>query len=260
MEATWSDELLTTSRHAEKQGMAKGSLNARKISIGVLGLETYFTKAPGHIRNPLTFDFPVTYKIVEGATPTRMVVQADETLLEPFIYAAQELEQEGVAAITGSCGFLVLFQKQLADAVHIPVYVSSLIQIPLVHRMLRSDQKVGVLVANKDALSAKHLAAVGAESVPICVAGMDYQPEFCDVIINQKRTELDLDQLEKEVLFKVDKLAQDNPDMGALVIECTDLPPFAHAIQKRIHRPIFDIITLTNMVYQSLTRSHYQAH
>lgn len=224
------------------------------ISIGILCLETYFTKVPGHIRNPSTFDFPVTYKVVKGATPTRMVVQADETLLKPFIDAARELEREGVAAITGSCGFLVLFQEQLADSVGVPVYASSLIQVPMIHRMLRSDQKVGLLVAKKSALTTKHLAAVGAASVPVCIAGMDDQPEFRDVIIDQKRTELDVDRLEKEVLFEIERLDRENPDMGALVIECTDLPPFAHAIQQRINKPVFDIVTLTNMVYQSFTR------
>jgi len=237
--------------------MASRSSNNAPLSIGVLCLETYFTKAPGHIRNPATFDFPVTYHVVKGATPERMVVQGDETLLKPFIDAARALEQQGVAAITGSCGFLVLFQKQLADSVSIPVYVSSLIQVPMVQRMLRSDQKVGLLVAKKKTLTTKHLAAIGAEAAPICVAGLDEQPEFREVIIEQQRTDLDMNRLEQEVLFEIDRLASDNPDMGALVIECTDLPPFAAAIQQRIRMPVFDIVTLTNMVYQSLTRARF---
>jgi hypothetical protein len=239
--------------------MAPSNPNNAPLSIGVLCLETYFTKVPGHIRNPATFDFPVTYQVVKGATPERMVVQGDETLLKPFIDAARELEQQGVAAITGSCGFLVLFQKQLADSVSVPVYVSSLIQVPMVYRMLRSDQKVGLLVAKKKTLTAKHLAAIGAEAVPVCVAGLDEQPEFREVIIEQQRTDLDMNRLEQEVLFEIDRLAHDNPDMGALVIECTDLPPFAAAIQQRIRMPVFDIVTLTNMVYQSLTRTRYYA-
>lgn len=242
---------------AKKQAAPLHVPSAGQVSIGVLCLETHFTKVPGHIRNPSTFDFPVVYKVVSNATPARMVVQADETLLQPFVEAARELEWEGVAAITGSCGFLVLFQKQLADAVHIPVFVSSLIQVPMVHRMLRSDEKVGLLVARKSTLTARHLEAVGAEAVPICVAGMDRRREFCEVILEQKRTELDVARLEQEVLEEVEQLARENPDMGALVVECTDLPPFAQAIQKRIKKPVFDIVTLTNMLYQSLTRTRY---
>jgi len=233
--------------------LLRGGNNIYGIPIGILCLESYYTKVVGHIKNATTFNFPVTYKVVKGATPERVVNHADRSLLNPFIEAARELEEEGVRAITGSCGFLVIFQKELADSVGVPVFVSSLIQVPLVHRMLKSDQKVGLLVAKKTALTAEHLRAVGAESVPVCVAGMDRGQEFCDVIIERKRKELDLARLESEVLFEAEELARQNPDMGALVIECTDLPPFASLIQERIGVPVFDIITLTNMVAQAVT-------
>lgn len=238
--------------------ISKGGLNIYGIPIGVLCLESYFPKGPGHIKNPTTFNFPVTYKIVKGATVKRVVDQADPTLLKPFIEAARELEKEGVRAITGSCGFLVIFQRELADSVNVPVYISSLIQVPMVHCMLRRDQKVGILAAKKNKLTQEHLRAVGADSVPVCIAGMDEQEEFCEVIIDGKRKELDMDRLEKEVLSVVDVLVKENPEMGALVIECTDLPPFAHLIQQKANVPIFDIITLTNMVYEAVVRTNYQ--
>src|SRR5258708_5654071 len=121
-----------------------------QAAIGVLCLETAFTKIPGHIRNPATFGFPVRYQVVSGATPHRVVSQADPTLLDPFIAAARELEAAGVAAITTGCGFLVLFQRQLAAAVGVPLFASSLIQLPMVARMLRPRQPVGLLVAKKE--------------------------------------------------------------------------------------------------------------
>jgi hypothetical protein len=229
------------------------------ISIGVLCLETSFTKIPGHIRNPTTFDFPVAYQVVAGATPERVVSQADPSLLEPFIDAARELEARGVAAITGACGFLVLFQRELAGAVRVPLYASSLIQLPMVHRMLRPDQKVGLLVAKKESLTRRHLAAIGGASVPVCVAGMAEQPEFREVMLEGRRVELDAVRLEREVLHEVEQLVRDNPDTGALVIECTDLVPFAYAIQEGTGLPVFDIVTLTEMVYQSLTRRPFGA-
>ncbi|MFI6172360.1 aspartate/glutamate racemase family protein [Nocardia sp. NPDC051052] len=221
--------------------------------IGVLCLDTAFTKIPGHIRNRTTFDFPVIYQVVHGATPQRMVTEADPTLLEPFIIAAKELEAQGAAAITSGCGFLVIFQQQLADAVQIPLYSSSLIQVPMVHRMLAADRKVGLLVAKKAALTRRHLQAIGAESVPICIAGMDNQPEFREVILEGRRNNLNADRLGQEVLHEIDQLAAANPDMGALVIECTDLVPYAHTIQSHLALPVFDIVTLTQMVHQTLT-------
>jgi hypothetical protein len=225
-----------------------------QTTIGVLCLKTAFTKIPGHIRNPSTFDFPVVYRVVEGATPERVVSQADPRLLDPFIEAARELEAGGVAAITGACGFLVLFQRELADAVGVPLFASSLIQLPMVYRMIRADRRVGLLVAKKDALTPRHLAAIGGEAVPVCVAGMAERPEFREVMLEGQRVDLDVDRLRREVLSEVEQLAADNPDLGALVIECTDLVPFAHAIQARIGVPVFDIVTLTQMVYRSLTR------
>ncbi|MFI6041548.1 aspartate/glutamate racemase family protein [Nocardia sp. NPDC051321] len=221
-------------------------------TIGVLCLDTAFTKIPGHIRNHTTFDFPVIYQVVHGATPQRMVSEADPTLLEPFIIAAKELEAQGAAAITSGCGFLVIFQQQLADAVQIPLYSSSLIQVPMVHRMLAADRKVGLLVAKKAALTQGHLQAIGAESVPICIAGMDNQPEFREVILEGRRNNLNADRLGQEVLHEIDQLAAANPDMGALVIECTDLVPYAHTIQSHLGLPVLDIVTLTQMVHQTL--------
>ena len=236
----------------------KGGTNISGVPIGILCLETYYGRPPGHLRNASTFRFPVMYRIVKGATAKRVVMEADSKLLGPFIEAAQDLEKEGVMAVTGSCGFLALFQNELADAVDIPLFTSSLIQIPMIYGMLRRHQKVGILTASKSTLSGAHLKAVGAEGVPVCVAGMDDQQEFCEVVIEGRRNELDLGRLGKEVLAVVDRLAEDHPEMGALLIECTDLPPFAHLIQERIGLPVFDIVTLTNMVYETLARTPYQ--
>lgn len=228
-----------------------------EAAVGVLCLQTSFTKIPGHIRNRSTFDFPVVYRVVEGATPQRVVHQGDPLLLEPFVRAAQALEAAGVAAITGACGFLVLFQRQLADAVQVPLYSSSLIQLPMVHRMLRADQQVGLLVADKSALTRRHLAAVGGESVPVCLAGMADRAEFAEVMMQGRRDQLDVDRLRQEVLAEVDQLARDNPRMGALIIECTDLVPFARDVQERLGVPVFDIVTLTEMVHRSIRQRSF---
>jgi hypothetical protein len=237
--------------------MAGAPWPAADAVIGVLCLETEFTKIPGHIRNPATFGFPVTYRVVRGATPERVVSQADPTLLAPFISAARELAGRGVAAITSGCGFLVLFQPELAAAVDVPLYASSLIQLPMVAAMLRPDQAVGLLVAKKESLTPRHLAAIGGENVPVRVAGLAGRPEFREVMLEGRRTELDVGRLRLEVLAEAEQLAERHPELGALIIECTDLVPFASAIQDRIKMPVFDIVTMTSMVHQSLTRRPY---
>lgn len=225
-----------------------------EAEIGVICMDTDFTKIPGHIRNRRTFDFPVRYQVVAGATAERVVTLADPTLLDPFIRAAQKLEADGVGAVTSACGFLAIFQQELADAVDVPVYASSLIQLPMVSHMVRRGRRVGVLTANERALTPRHLAGVGASDVPVCVAGMQDQPEFREVMLEARRPDLDADRLEGEVLAVAGRLAAENADLGALVVECTDLVPFAHAIQARLGLPVFDVVTLTEMVHRSLTR------
>ncbi len=232
----------------------KGGTNIYGIPIGILCLESYFAKPPGHVKHAGTFAFPVSYKVVSGATTKRVVEHADRSLLDAFIAAARELESEGVLGITGSCGFLALFQRDVANAVRIPVFLSSLLQVPLVYRMLREDQKVGVLVARKQSLTGKHLSAAGADGIPVCIAGMDEQPEFSEVIIENRRNELDLDKLKDEVLSIAKEMVMNNPEVGAIVLECTDMSHFAALIQQAVGLPVFDIVTLTNFVYQAVVR------
>jgi Asp/Glu/hydantoin racemase len=233
----------------------EGGPNIYGIPIGILSLDSNFAKVPGHIKNATTFYFPVTYKIIKDARIPELMGQPDRSLLEPFIEAARELvRQEGVRAITGSCGFLAVFQKEIADAVDVPVFISSLIQVPIVYHMLRSDQRVGVMVATKSGLTQEHLSAVGADNVPMCIAGMDGQKEFCEVIMKQNKQQLAITKLEKEVTSVAVSLVRENPDVGAIVLECTDMPPFAHHIQKAVNLPVFDLITLTNMVYNAVAR------
>jgi hypothetical protein len=226
-------------------------------TIGVICLDTAYTKVPGHIRNPATFDFPVRYRVVSGATPRRLITEADPTLLQPFIDAAHDLQTGHVSAITSACGFLILFQAELAAAVDVPLYSSSLVQLPMVSRLLRPGRRVGLLTADKAALTPRHLAAAGATDIPLCTAGMAGHAEFREVILEGQRADLDMARLEREVLDETARLARDHPDLGALVIECTDLVPFAHAIQQQLHVPIFDIVTLTNMVHAGLSRQPY---
>ena len=124
-------------------GKAIGGKNIYGYPIGILMLETQFPRIPGDIGNATTWDFPVLYKIVKKATPDIVVRKGAAGMLESFIRGAQELEREGVGAITTNCGFLALFQKEMGEAVNVPVFTSSLMQVPLVYLMLKRSQQIG---------------------------------------------------------------------------------------------------------------------
>lgn len=126
--------------------MLKGGYTNYGQQIGVLMLDTIFPRPAGDIGNALSYDFPVRYKTVRGAHATRIMGNnPDPKLIDPFIEAARELEAEGVRAITTSCGFLGPFQKDIAAAVNIPVFTSSLMQAPIIHAMLAPCKVIGVL-------------------------------------------------------------------------------------------------------------------
>ena len=236
----------------------KGGTNICGVTIGVLCLDSRFPKPPGHIKNPSGLTFPVLYETVRGATVDKLINDPTPDFIEPFLEAARRLEQEGVRAITGSCGFLALFQQELADAVRVPVFASSIIQVPLIYNMLGRRGSVGVLTASGPNLTPRHFAAVGAADIPVTVQGMEDYQEFREVILEGQRDAMDTAKIETEVLAAAKKLARSNGEVGAIVLECTDMPPYAHTLQKATGLPIFDLTTLATMVHNAVLRHPYQ--
>ncbi len=232
-----------------------GGYNYYGIPIGVLSLDSRFPKPAGHIKYAPTFDFPVLYRTVRGATVERLIRERDPALLAPFVEAARELEAEGVRAITGSCGFLALHQRDIADAVGVPVFLSSLLQVPLVARMLGRGRKVGVVVADSSALGADHLRGAGITDEALAIAGMQDQAQFRDVILRGSRHDLDLGLFWDELSGVVGRMLAANPEIGALVLECTDLSHFAPRLHERFKLPVFDLTSLTRMVAATVNRT-----
>lgn len=235
----------------------RGGPNVCGVPIGVLGLESYYAKLPGHVKNASTFGYPVIYRNVKGAVVEKLLHSPDPALLEPFLRAVRELEEEGVRAIVGSCGFLAAFQEELAEAVDIPLFTSSLLLAPLVARLLKSTQKVGVVTASRRGLTDRHLAAVGCAGVPLVIAGMDEMPEFREVILEHRRISLDGAKLQDEIVTVAVNMVENNSDVGAVLLECTEMPVYAHLIQERTGLPVFDLITLTDMVCAAVVRTPF---
>src|SRR5207245_9369750 len=65
----------------------------------------------------------------------------------------------------------VKFQRELCAAVTVPVFTSSLLLVPLVHRMLAPRRRVGILTVNAGTLTPEHLEGAGVgPDIPIAVA------------------------------------------------------------------------------------------
>jgi len=205
----------------------------------------------GNSTNPCTFKFPVKYTRVKGANIHTVLEKPCKNTLAAMISDAREMEKQGIKAITTSCGFNAVFQRELADAVNIPVFTSSLMQIPIVQNMIGSQQIVGVITAKKSALSETHLKNAGIiKQARIRIQGLETGPEW-NKIFTSPEEDIDIDKVEKEIVTLAHSMAKES-NIGAFVLECTDLPPFSSAVRKITGRPVFDFVSLTNFVYQGI--------
>lgn len=224
-------------------------------TLGILMLDTRFPRIPGDVGNEKSFPFPIRKKIVRGASTERVVHEHAPALLEPFCAAARELEREGVAAITTSCGFLAMFQRELAAAVRVPVFTSALLQVPQAAAMLPPGQVVGILTADARTLGDKQFAGVGISGLPLAVYGME-GTGFGQVFVGDT-PELDRAAAERELVAVTRRMLAERPDVGAIVLECTNMPPYAHAVQQASGLPVYDITTLARFVMDGLARTTF---
>lgn len=232
----------------------RGGQNIFGFSVGILMLDTHFPRIPGDMGNAATFDFPVLYHRVSGASPERVVRLGQRELLPAFIEGARALEREGVRAVTTNCGFLAMFQSEVAAAVSIPVFTSSLMLVPLVHRMLPPGQAVGIMTVDASSLRPDHFAGAGiTKDVPTVIAGLEAEKEFTRVMLDNQM-ELDVDIARQEHLTVSRRMVEAHPEIGAIVLECTNMPPYRADIQAATGRPVFDITTLVRMVHDAVSQ------
>ena len=218
---------------------ARGGKAIYGASVGILMLEARFPRIPGDMGNARTWPFPVHYKVVCGASPERVVRRGAEGLLGAFIDAARELEADGVDGITTNCGFLALFQDELAAATSVPVATSSLMQTAMVNRLLPRGKRAGILTISASTLTGEHLAKAGVpEGTP--VGSTEGGREFTRAILGNSET-LDVDLAREDNIAAAIALARDNPDLGAIVLECTNMAPYAAAIRTATGLPVFSI-------------------
>ncbi|MBE0600109.1 MAG: aspartate/glutamate racemase family protein [Burkholderiaceae bacterium] len=205
-------------------------------------LDTHFPRVVGDIGNPATFGFEVSYLTVRGATPERVVRRPERALLAPFIAAGKELVCAGASAIATSCGFLIRFQQELQSALPVPVWSSSLLLVPEVQSSLPEGKVVGVLTVDALALGAEHLRAAGAASgTP--VEGLATGCPFQRTLLNDE-AELDVAEARQSTVAAALKLMASHPEVGAIVLECTNMPPYADAVRAATGVPVHDITTL----------------
>ena len=215
--------------------------------LGILMLDTRFPRPIGDIGNPASFaelGIDVCYRTVHGASPQRIVREGDPALLAPFIAAATELTQQGARMVSTSCGFLALWQTQLAQALApVPVVSSSLLACA---RLARP----GIVTIDAASLGAPTLRAAGVPAgTPVqgVVPGCEFQRKILG-----NETSMDLVQAQGDVVKAARTLVQDHPQIDSIVLECTNMPPYRTAVMQATGRPVVDIVTVLRQAWAAL--------
>ncbi len=223
-------------------------------TLGVIMLDTRFPRVPGDIGNPQSFDIPVRYEVVKQATVARVVRPhtPQASLREPFLRAARRLADAGVCAITTSCGFLSPYQNALQQAVAVPVLASSLCRIPALQASLPPGRRVGVITIHAERLSSHHLRMAGADPATPWV-GTQAGTELTRVVL-EDLPRLDTRAAEADVLEAAASLLEKAPDVGAILLECANMAPYAPALHKHVGLPVHDIVSFARELHREARR------
>lgn len=230
--------------------MVQGGKTVAGAAIGILMLESRFPRIPGDGGNATTWPFPLLFKVVSGATPERVVEQGAEGLLDVFIDAGRELVSAGADGIATNCGFLALYQAELSQALSVPVASSSLLQVNGVQKLLPPGREVGILTISAASLTERHLEKAG---IPLGapVGGTDRGGAFARTILDD-RLELDVDAARADVVGAAEELVTTHPNIGALVLECTNMSPFTADVSAAIRLPVYDFVSFLSWFHAGL--------
>ena len=230
-------------------------------TVGILMLDMKAPLPPGNVGNAKSYNFPVRYKVLTGIPSDWWNDEEgpSDRRCGVFIEKAKELEAEGCKAITSGCGFFAIYQERVANAVNIPVFLSPLLMVPMVSRMIGKSGKVAIITANGERLSqGNYLPVVGIEkSINYVIGGMEACEEFTKVHVTQTKDTINPSVIQDYIVDLSLKMVKEDPDIRAFIFECSDLPPYAKAVARASGKPVFDFITLAKLVYTAIEPVQY---
>jgi hypothetical protein len=228
-------------------------------AVGIVHVEVDIPLIAGDVGDPASFPYPVMYETLRGCTVDDIVHGDVEVIARRVIDAARRLEAAGAQVIGADCGTLIRVQSAVASAVRVPVILSPLVAVPLLCAMLGANQSLAVLVASDQRITPGWLQSVGIDlDERIVLRGLQGNPAWRAAIIEESGT-LDAEAIEREVVNGASALLAERPDVGAFLLECADLPPYAAALQAATGRPVFDGLTLLDLAHSAARRTSYAA-
>lgn len=244
----------------EQVGYGDGEVHWREgrgvggAAVGVIQLKANIPMVPGNMGNACTFPFALLYQPMEVSGEMVVSSEPHPEVIQRAIGAARELERQGVRAVMGNCGFFANYQPEVAEAITVPFFSSSLLQIPNLLTSIGSSQKVGVITADGPKLTAAPaLEKCGViDRGRVVIVGAEGETEMQRILNTEGR--YDPGRLEEQLTTVAKRMVEQDPSIAVILLECTELAPHGHAIQAAVRRPVWDFPTLVNWVYAGLVR------
>jgi hypothetical protein len=225
--------------------------------IGVLLIDCVNPFPPGDVGNASSYNYPVLFHTIRDVTIEALLDRGDTSLMPNVLKAAQYLEAHGVKAITSDCGYMLHFQHLIAGAVKVPVMLSPLLQLPFIGATLGQGRAIGVICAKKPRMTPELLARAWPNpTCPIHVAGLEGSAAF-RVPIMEESGPLDTDAVEADVVAIARDLVREHPEIGVLLLECSNIPLYSHAVQRATGLPVFDFMTMINQMHAACVQRPY---
>lgn len=218
--------------------------------LGVLMLDTNFPRPLGDLGNASSYPFPVKIKRIAGATPANAVHRPERRIVDDFIEGGRALAAAGCIGVTTTCGFLARWQDDIASALSVPFAASSLIAFPVLRRVMPAGRRLGIVTYSKADLDRDVLRGAGIDEAPP-IAGVDPAGYFARVIREEDRV-LDPERMAGDVLDASRRLLSEAPDVGGILLECANMPPYAERLRRTFGIPVFDPLTLACAFRRSL--------
>ncbi len=133
-----------------------------------------------------------------------------------------------------------------------PMLTSALLQVPLAARLAGPGRQVGILT-ERPHLTDRHYLGMGwsPREVDVVVTSMPDSFVFPRVYIDQEMV-AEAGVLEAELVELARRQVREHPDVGAIVLECTNFVPWGKAMRRETGLPIFDLYTLVISTHHAL--------
>ncbi|KAH8586382.1 hypothetical protein B0O99DRAFT_586006 [Bisporella sp. PMI_857] len=223
--------------------------------LGFIAVDVHFHRPPGDPYNEKTWPFPLIRQMADGSKLDQIVTNGSysKEFLDRFIDAGQKLADQGCIGIITSCGFLAMAQQELAARLPVPIATSALIQIPAIRAFLPPQKSIGVITFDELRLGQLHLSKLGVSNPQdIHIKGVSHDSSLRCII--RDGAPYSHQHIEEELVQCAFDLVKAHLDLGAIVLECTQMPPFAEAVQERIKLPVYDVYTMGLWFYSGLVR------